>query len=44
MKWLIETIDPEKIVPVHTQKLGWFEERWPDKVLTARYGIPLRFE
>ncbi len=27
MEWLVETIDP-----VHTQKLGWFEERWPAKV------------
>ncbi len=28
MEWLIETIRPERILPVHTQKREWFEQRW----------------
>lgn len=44
MEWLIETIHPGKIVPVHTEQLSWFEQRWPDKVIRAGYGIPVRFE
>ncbi len=35
MEWLIETINPETIVPVHTQKLGWFGERWADRAYEA---------
>jgi ribonuclease J len=42
MEWVIDTINPEKLLPVHTQKLGWFERRWPGKVLSAGYGVPLR--
>lgn len=44
MEWLIETINPEKIVPVHTQLLDWFGERWPGKVVPAEYGKPLVFD
>jgi ribonuclease J len=44
MEWLIETVAPQKIIPVHTQKLGWFEERWPEKVIVAEYGVPVRLE
>jgi ribonuclease J len=33
MKWLIETINPDRILPVHTQKLAWFENHWPDRIL-----------
>jgi ribonuclease J len=43
MEWLIETINPTKILPVHTQKWGWFEQRWPEKVVKATYGQPVRF-
>lgn len=43
MEWLIETSAPEKLLPVHTQKLGWFEKRWPEKVVRAGYGEPVRF-
>ena len=44
MEWLIETINPGKIVPVHTQKIEWFEKRWPGKVVRAAYGEPVAFE
>jgi len=43
MKWLIETINPGKILPVHSQKLGWFEANFPGKVVTAPYGVPITF-
>ncbi len=42
MERLIETINPARLLPVHTEKLGWFEARWPEKVLSAPYGIPVR--
>jgi ribonuclease J len=38
MEWLIGTINPGRLLPVHTQKLGWFEQRWPGKVIEAGYG------
>jgi mRNA degradation ribonuclease J1/J2 len=38
MEWLIGTINPDRLLPVHTQKLGWFEQRWPGKVIEAGYG------
>ncbi|GBD32134.1 Ribonuclease J 2 [bacterium HR33] len=41
MQWLIETVNPRKILPVHTQKLGWFLERWPDRVISAKYAEPV---
>jgi ribonuclease J len=41
MEWLIETIDPERIVPVHTQQLAWFEERWPERIVQAEYAVPV---
>jgi ribonuclease J len=43
MEWLIETIKPEKLLPVHSQKLGWFERRWPEKVVRAPYGQVVQF-
>lgn len=44
MEWLIETVNPTQILPVHTQKLGWFETRWPEKVVRAPYGTAVRFD
>ena len=44
MEWVIETVNPKKILPVHTQKLGWFEQRWPEKIVKAGYGEAIRFE
>ncbi len=41
MEWLIDTINPERIVPVHSQKRSWFEERWPEKTVRADYGVRL---
>ncbi len=38
MEWLIETIKPERIVPVHSQQISWFETRWPEKTVRAEYG------
>ena len=43
MEWVIETINPAKILPVHSQKLGWYEQRWPRKIVRAAYGEPVRF-
>ena len=40
MEWVIETINPARILPVHTQKLGWFETRWPEKVVRANPVTP----
>ena len=44
MEWLIETIGPARILPVHSQQLGWFESRWPDQVIHAAHGQPVRFD
>lgn len=44
MEWVIGTINPAKLLPVHTQQLGWFEERWPDRVVQARYGEKVIFD
>lgn len=44
MEWLIETIKPAKILPVHSQKLGWFEQRWSEKIVRAQYGQPVGFD
>lgn len=44
MEWVIETIAPEKILPVHTQQVAWFEKRWPEKIVRAGYGETLRFD
>ncbi len=41
MEWLIETINPARLLPVHTQQLGWFERRWRDRVIHAPYGRAL---
>lgn len=43
MEWVIGTIAPERLMPVHTQKLGWFEKRWPGKVVAAEYARPVEF-
>lgn len=41
MEWLIETINPARILPVHSQKLGWFEHRWRERLIKAKYGEPV---
>ncbi len=44
MEWVMETVNPKRILPVHTQKLGWFEKRWPERVVRASYGEAVRFD
>jgi hypothetical protein len=44
MEWVIETINPARILPVHTQKLHWFEMRWPERIVRAPYGKAVRFD
>nr|NIS65449.1 exonuclease [Gemmatimonadales bacterium] len=39
MEWLIDTADPQLIVPVHSQQRDWFETRWPEKTVRAEYGV-----
>jgi ribonuclease J len=41
MEWVIGTIDPGRIVPVHTQQMSWFEKRWPDRIVRAGFGVPV---
>ncbi len=36
---LIERIAPERILPVHTEKPEWFEQRWGGKIVRAPYGV-----
>jgi ribonuclease J len=44
MEWLIETIAPKRILPVHSQKLSWFATRWPEKLVVAERGQTVRFD
>jgi ribonuclease J len=41
MEWLIETINPGKILPVHTKNLDWFRHRWPERTIAAKYAAPV---
>jgi ribonuclease J len=38
---MICQINPEMILPVHTQGLPWFENRWERRVLSAKHGIAI---
>lgn len=40
MEAMIDELGAEKIMPVHTEDLEWFEQRWPDKLVVAADGIP----
>ncbi len=42
MEWLIETVRPDTVVPVHSQKVAWFQERWGEKVRRAAFGSAVR--
>ena len=44
MQAMIDEMAPEKILPVHTTSLDWFEQRWPDKIVEARYGVPVTID
>ncbi|KKK42601.1 MAG: hypothetical protein Lokiarch_33790, partial [Candidatus Lokiarchaeum sp. GC14_75] len=36
LKWAIETIDPDTIIPVHTDNQEWFRENFENTVLLKR--------
>jgi ribonuclease J len=38
LEQLIEEIAPKRLLPVHTEALAWFEQRWPAKVIRAEYA------
>jgi ribonuclease J len=38
---LIEQIGAERILPVHTEELAWFEQRLGESVMRGRYGVAL---
>ena len=44
MEWVIETIAPKRILPVHSQKLSWFATRWPEKLVATARGQTVRFD
>jgi ribonuclease J len=44
MEWVIETIAPKRILPVHSQKLSWFADRWPELLVRASRGESIRFD
>lgn len=39
---LIEEVGAEQILPVHTEDLDWFQQRWPTRVVAAAHGEPIR--
>jgi ribonuclease J len=39
---LIDRIAPERILPVHTERLDWFQARWGAKVVVTQYGEEIR--
>ena len=38
---MIDKIDPDIIIPVHTENLHWFEERYGDKAKLFQKGEKL---
>lgn len=38
LEWIIDKIDPEIIIPVHTENLDWFKERYEDKAKILKKG------
>lgn len=38
LRKVIEEIDPDYIVPVHTENPGWFEANWGEKVVVLKNG------
>lgn len=38
------TSAPKRILPVHSQKLSWFEKQWPDRLVRAERGVSIRFD
>ncbi len=40
--WIIGEIDPDVIIPVHTEARDWFEKNF-EKVVLIDEGVPLKF-
>ncbi|KKL09781.1 hypothetical protein LCGC14_2562420 [marine sediment metagenome] len=38
LEWIINKIDPDIIIPVHTENLEWFKERYEDKAKLLKRG------
>ena len=43
LEWIIDKIDPDIIIPVHTENLEWFKERYEDKAKILKKGEKLKF-
>ncbi|WP_232462895.1 MBL fold metallo-hydrolase RNA specificity domain-containing protein [Thermococcus sp. P6] len=43
LREVIEGIDPDFIVPVHTEKREWFRENWGERVLLPKNGEGVEF-
>ncbi|MFX0043618.1 MAG: MBL fold metallo-hydrolase RNA specificity domain-containing protein, partial [Candidatus Hodarchaeota archaeon] len=41
LEWIIDKINPKMIIPVHTENLDWFKERYRDKAKILRKGEKL---
>lgn len=41
LEWIIDMIDPEIIIPLHTENLDWFKERYEDKAKILEKGEKL---
>jgi ribonuclease J len=39
LEQLIEQIGADRILPVHTVNLDWFEQRWEERLVKAGYGV-----
>jgi ribonuclease J len=42
LTWVIDQIDPDRIVPIHTESREWFAENFEDVVL-AEDGVAIEF-
>lgn len=42
LAWVIDQIDPDRIVPIHTESREWFADRFENVVL-AEEGVPIEF-
>ena len=38
MEWLINTIDARRLLPVHTEQIGWFRDRWGERIIAPAYA------
>ena len=42
LTWVIDQIDPDRIVPIHTESREWFADNFEDVVL-AEEGVAIEF-